>query len=68
MTRSVEDAALLLQHIAGHDSLDSTSLPVAVDDYLSGLKQGVKGLRIGMPKEYFAEGLDPAVRAAYLGY
>jgi aspartyl-tRNA(Asn)/glutamyl-tRNA(Gln) amidotransferase subunit A len=64
MTRSVEDAALLLQHIAGHDALDSTSLPVAVDDYLSGLKQGVKGLRIGMPKEYFAEGLDPAVRAA----
>jgi aspartyl-tRNA(Asn)/glutamyl-tRNA(Gln) amidotransferase subunit A len=35
-----------------------------VDDYLSGLKQGVKGLRIGIPKEYFAEGLDPAVRAA----
>lgn len=64
MTRSVEDSALLLQHIAGHDALDSTSLPVPVDDYLSGLKQGVKGLRIGMPKEYFAEGLDPAVRAA----
>lgn len=62
MTRTVEDAALLLQTIAGHDPLDSTSLPVAVDDYLSGLKQGVKGLRIGIPKEYFAEGLDPAVR------
>lgn len=64
MTRSVEDAALVLQSIAGHDPLDSTSLPVAVDDYLGGLKQGVKGLRIGIPKEYFAEGLDPAVRAA----
>lgn len=64
MTRTVEDAALLLQTIAGHDPLDSTSLPVAVDDYLSGLKQGVKGLRIGIPKEYFAEGLDPAVKAA----
>jgi aspartyl-tRNA(Asn)/glutamyl-tRNA(Gln) amidotransferase subunit A len=64
MTRSVEDAALLLQAMAGHDPLDSTSLPVAVDDYLTGLKQGVQGLRIGMPKEYFAEGLDPAVRAA----
>ena len=64
MTRSVEDAALVLQCIAGHDPLDSTSLPVAVDDYLSGLKQGVKGLRIGIPKEYFAEGLDPAVKAA----
>jgi len=64
MTRTVEDAALLLQTIAGHDPLDSTSLPVAVDDYLSGLKQGVKGLRIGIPKEYFADGLDPAVKAA----
>lgn len=64
MTRTVEDAALLLQTIAGHDPLDSTSLPVAVDDYISGLKQGVKGLRIGIPKEYFAEGLDPAVKAA----
>jgi len=64
MTRTVEDAALLLQVMAGHDPLDSTSLPVAVDDYLGGLRDGVKGLRIGMPKEYFAEGLDPAVREA----
>jgi aspartyl-tRNA(Asn)/glutamyl-tRNA(Gln) amidotransferase subunit A len=64
MTRSVEDAALVLQSIAGHDPLDSTSLPVAVDDYLGGLKQGVKGLRIGIPREYMADGLDPAVRSA----
>lgn len=64
MTRTVEDAALILQSIAGHDSLDSTSLPVPTDDYLGGLHQGVKGLRIGIPKEYFAEGLDPAVRSA----
>ncbi|MFY7817698.1 MAG: Asp-tRNA(Asn)/Glu-tRNA(Gln) amidotransferase subunit GatA [Akkermansiaceae bacterium] len=64
MTRSVEDAAWLLQHMAGHDPLDSTSLPVAVDDYLGGLRDGVKGLRIGIPKEYFADGLDPAVRSA----
>jgi aspartyl-tRNA(Asn)/glutamyl-tRNA(Gln) amidotransferase subunit A len=64
MTRTVEDAALLLQHMAGHDPLDSTSLPVAVDDYLGGLRDGVKGLRIGIPKEYFADGLDPAVKTA----
>ena len=64
MTRTVEDAALLLQAIAGHDALDSTSATVAVDDYTQGLKQGVKGLRVGVPKEYFAEGLHPAVREA----
>jgi aspartyl-tRNA(Asn)/glutamyl-tRNA(Gln) amidotransferase subunit A len=64
MTRTVEDAALLLQAIAGHDALDSTSAAVAVDDYTQGLKQGVKGMRLGVPKEYFAEGLHPAVRDA----
>jgi aspartyl-tRNA(Asn)/glutamyl-tRNA(Gln) amidotransferase subunit A len=64
MTRTVEDAALLLQSIAGHDPLDSTSLPLPVDDYLTGLKQGVKGLRLGIPKEYMSEGLDPAVKTA----
>lgn len=64
MTRTVEDAALLLQAIAGHDALDSTSATVAVDDYTQDLKQGVKGLRVGVPKEYFAEGLHPAVREA----
>lgn len=64
MTRTVEDAALVLQAIAGHDGLDSTSANVAVDDYISGLQQGVKGLRLGVPKEYFAEGLHPAVREA----
>lgn len=63
MTRSVEDAALVLQATAGHDALDSTSVPLAVDDYLADLKKGVKGLRLGIPREYFAEGLDPAVRA-----
>jgi len=64
MTRTVEDTALVLQAIAGHDGLDSTSANVAVDDYISGLQQGVKGLRLGVPKEYFAEGLHPAVREA----
>ena len=64
LTRTVEDAALILQCIAGHDPLDSTSLPVEVPDYSVDLKKGVRGLRIGIPREYFAEGLDPAVRAA----
>jgi aspartyl-tRNA(Asn)/glutamyl-tRNA(Gln) amidotransferase subunit A len=64
MTRSVEDAALLLQAMAGHDALDSTSARVAVDDYSKDLALGVKGMRLGVPKEYFADGLHPAVREA----
>lgn len=63
LTRTVEDAALVLQAIAGHDPCDSTSLPVAADDYLSALRKGVKGLRLGIPKEYFADGIDPKVKA-----
>jgi len=63
MTKSVEDAALLLNAIVGHDPRDSTSLDVPVPDFLGGLHDGVAGLRLGLPKEYFAEGIDPAVRA-----
>ncbi|GAA5127625.1 Asp-tRNA(Asn)/Glu-tRNA(Gln) amidotransferase subunit GatA [Luteolibacter yonseiensis] len=62
ITRSVEDAALILQAIAGFDPADSTSLDVPVPDYLSGLNDGVKGLKLGVPKEYFGEGIDPGVR------
>jgi len=62
-TRSVEDAALILQHIAGFDPLDSTSLDVPVPDYAATLNDGVKGLKLGLPKEYFGEGIDPGVRA-----
>ena len=62
------DAALLLGAVAGHDPLDATSVEAPVPDYTAGLTQGVKGLRIGVPDEYFGEGLDPeierAVRAA----
>jgi aspartyl-tRNA(Asn)/glutamyl-tRNA(Gln) amidotransferase subunit A len=64
MTRTVEDAARILQVIAGNDPLDSTSRPEAVPDYLAGLKGDVKGLRIGLPKEYFVEGMDSEVEAA----
>jgi aspartyl-tRNA(Asn)/glutamyl-tRNA(Gln) amidotransferase subunit A len=64
MTRDVTDAALLLGVIAGHDPKDSTSVDCPVPDYMTALKQGVKGLKIGLPKEYFIEGLDPDVQQA----
>lgn len=64
LARSVEDCALLLQAIAGHDPLDSTSLDVAVPDYGAALHAGVKGLKIGLPREYFIEGLDADVQRA----
>lgn len=62
-TRTVEDAALVLQAIAGHDPLDSTSLDVPVPDYAAHLNEGVKGMKLGVPKEYFVEGMDPQVEA-----
>lgn len=61
-TRTVEDNAIVLQAIAGHDPYDSTSANVSIPNYLEALTGDVKGLRIGLPKEYFDEGLDPAVR------
>lgn len=62
MTKTVEDAALLLQIIAGYCGHDSTCLAQPVPDYTSALSEGVSGIRIGLPKEYFAEGLDPEVK------
>jgi aspartyl-tRNA(Asn)/glutamyl-tRNA(Gln) amidotransferase subunit A len=56
--RSAADCALLLQAITGFDSRDSTSSEIAPDDYSGHLEQGIEGLKIGLPKEYFAEGLD----------
>ncbi|MBI4238227.1 MAG: Asp-tRNA(Asn)/Glu-tRNA(Gln) amidotransferase subunit GatA [Deltaproteobacteria bacterium] len=64
MTHTVEDAAVLLQTIAGHDPADSTSLAVPVPDYQAALTQGVKGLRIGVPEEYFGSGTDAQVESA----
>ena len=61
LTRSVEDAALVLNAIAGHDPLDSTSIPAPAPDYADGLAGGVKGLRIGVVPEYFGEGIAPEV-------
>jgi len=64
LTKDVRDAALLLQAIAGHDARDSTSARRPVEDFVASLDQGVTGLRIGIPKEYFGTGLDPAVEGA----
>ena len=64
MTRDVTDCALLLQAIAGHDPADSTSVDVPVPDYSGALTGDVKGLKVGVPKEYFAAGLQPEVEQA----
>ncbi len=64
LARTVEDAALVLGAIAGHDPLDSTSFQADIPDYHAGLKQKKGPWRIGIPKEYFGTGLDPAVGAA----
>lgn len=66
MTKTVTDAAILLQAIAGHDPHDATSLDAPVPDYLAELQRsnGFDGLRIGVPKEYFIDGLNPAVDTA----
>ena len=62
LARSVEDVATLLNVIAGEDPNDSTSAPVDVPDYTEALRGDVEGLRVGLPDEYFTEGLDPAIR------
>jgi aspartyl-tRNA(Asn)/glutamyl-tRNA(Gln) amidotransferase subunit A len=64
MTRDVVDSALMLRSIAGHDPLDSTSSTHPVPDYLATLRNGVKGMRLGVPKEYFVAGMEPAVEQA----
>lgn len=59
--KTAEDTAIVLQAIAGHDPKDSTTPSVDVPDYCSFLNKGVKGMRIGLPKEYFGEGVEPEV-------
>lgn len=61
MTRTAEDAALMLNVMAGFDPRDSTSVDQAVPDYTADLNNTMKGLKIGLPKEYFSVGLDDAV-------
>ncbi|MBT7122635.1 MAG: Asp-tRNA(Asn)/Glu-tRNA(Gln) amidotransferase subunit GatA, partial [Clostridia bacterium] len=64
ITRSVEDAAFALNAICGHDKRDTTSMDVEYPDYTQGISDGVKGMKIGLPKEYFADGLDTEVKDA----
>ncbi len=64
LTKEVKDAALLLTVIAGHDPRDSTSVPQAAPDYAAALGQDLRGLKIGVPREYFGPGLDPEGEAA----
>jgi len=64
LTKTVKDSALILRTIAGRDPLDSTSADVPIPDYAAEIEKPVQGLRIGIPKEYFGEGLDAEVRAA----
>ena len=61
ITKTVQDNALVLNAIAGHDSKDSTSVPYHKPDYTKFLVNDIQGLRIGVPKEYFGQGMDPNV-------
>ena len=60
----MRDAATVLGIIAGHDLMDATSSPLPVPDYTANLDRGVQGMKLGVPAQYFAEGLDPEVRSA----
>ena len=62
LTNSVEDAALMLNAISGYDIQDATCLNEEVPDFTQGLNDGVKGMKLGLPKEYFGDGIAPAVR------
>jgi aspartyl-tRNA(Asn)/glutamyl-tRNA(Gln) amidotransferase subunit A len=61
ITKDVEDCAILMNAISGYDPYDSTSVRAEVPDYKQSLKKDVKGVRIGIPEEYFVEGMDPEV-------
>ena len=65
--KNVKDAATVLQVIAGKDVMDATSSDRPVEDYAGGLTKPVEGLRVGVPQEYFGEGLDPEIRSAIEG-
>jgi aspartyl-tRNA(Asn)/glutamyl-tRNA(Gln) amidotransferase subunit A len=60
--KTVEDTALVFQQVAGPDEYDTTSLPKPIPEYSKFLKDDVKGMKVGVPKEYFGEGMDPEVR------
>ncbi|MGH7884327.1 MAG: Asp-tRNA(Asn)/Glu-tRNA(Gln) amidotransferase subunit GatA, partial [Thermodesulfobacteriota bacterium] len=64
LTKTVEDTAILLSIISGHDPMDSTSIEKPVPDYTNSLTGNIKGLKIGIPKEYFIKGMDKEVEQA----
>lgn len=66
LTKTVEDCAVVLEAIASHDEKDSTSVKREDADFTSALKKDVQGMRIGIPRDYFGEGLDPEVKEAVL--
>jgi len=61
ITKTVADSALLMNIISGYDPCDATSVDIEVPDYTKALKNDIKGIKVGIPKEYFVEGLDPEV-------
>ncbi len=63
LARDVSDCAILMNVISGHDKKDSTSIQEPIPDFTSSLSEGLDGVRVGVPSEYFAEGLDPEVEA-----
>lgn len=64
LTQTVEDAAILMNVIAGHDERDSTSAPLPVPDYTLALERPIKGLKVGLPREYFVKGMDSEIEQA----
>jgi aspartyl-tRNA(Asn)/glutamyl-tRNA(Gln) amidotransferase subunit A len=64
ITKDVTDSALLMNVVAGHDPRDSTSANVPAPDFTKALRKDVKGIKVGLPKEYFIEGMDPGVEKA----
>ncbi|MDX9833822.1 MAG: Asp-tRNA(Asn)/Glu-tRNA(Gln) amidotransferase subunit GatA [Desulfobulbus sp.] len=61
LTKDVRDCSLMLNAICGHDPLDSTSIDLPVPDFTQALQEGMRGVRVGLPREYFCKGLDPEV-------
>ena len=67
LTKDVEDCAIMMNAIAGYDPKDSTSVKAEVPDYKSSLQKDIQGLRIGIPREYFVEGMDPEIDKSVKG-
>jgi aspartyl-tRNA(Asn)/glutamyl-tRNA(Gln) amidotransferase subunit A len=65
-TKDIEDSCRLMNVISGHDHMDATSVDIPVPDYTKALGKNIKGLKIGIPKEYFVEGMDPEVKKIIL--